>query len=375
MEIHTQMTRKINEWVFPKTSPKWRRLAGCLLLAGVAATSAYRSAFAEEKEPGETVAPGTTVPLLPLGLDPIPVPDDNKFDPAKVELGKMLYFDERLSMDNTVSCASCHHPDKGWGSQTPVATGINGQKGGRKSPTVLNSCYNTFQFWDGRAGSLEEQALGPITNPIEMGMPNLKMVEDKLNAIPGYKKEFEKVFGDPNVNSANIAKAIAAFERTIVSGNSPYDRYTEGDKSAMSASAIRGMNLFFDKAHCAACHSGPTFTDHAFHNIGVSIHEDETKMDIGRYQHSKLLGDRGSFKTPALRDIAKMSPYMHDGSMATLEEVIEHYNKGGTANEQLDEEMFPLELTDAEKKDLLQFLVEGLSSDSYPQVKAPKLPQ
>jgi cytochrome c peroxidase len=306
----------------------------------------------------------------PLGLKPVKIPKDNPMTEAKIELGKQLYFDKRLSKDNTVSCASCHDPDKGWSNDAPVATGIAGQKGGRSAPTIINAAYHRFQFWDGRSPSLEDQALGPIQNPIEMG-EKLENVEKKLNAIPGYKKQFQEVFGN-DVTSENIAKAIAAFERTILSGNAPYDKYEAGDKDALSESAERGMKLFFGKANCSACHTGSNFTDNAFHNIGVGM--DKNEPDKGRVEISKLGGDTGSFKTPGLRDIAKSAPYMHDGSLATLEDVVEHYDKGGIENPYLDEELFPLELTEQEKQDLVTFLKEGLASENYPDVEPPKLP-
>ncbi|MBD3673544.1 MAG: c-type cytochrome [Planctomycetaceae bacterium] len=306
----------------------------------------------------------------PLGLKPVKVPDDNPMSEAKIELGKQLYFDKRLSKDNTISCASCHDPKKGWSNDAPVATGIAGQKGGRSSPTIINAAYHRFQFWDGRAGSLEEQALGPIQNPIEMG-ESLENVEKKLNAIPGYKEQFQKVFGT-DATSENIAKAIAAFERTVLSGNAPYDQYEAGNKEALSESAARGMKLFFGKANCSACHTGSNFTDNAFHNIGVGM--DAKEPDEGRVAISKLGGDTGSFKTPGLRDIARSAPYMHDGSLKTLEAVVEHYDKGGIENEFLDEELFPLNLTDQEKQDLVTFLKEGLASENYPDVKPPELP-
>jgi cytochrome c peroxidase len=311
------------------------------------------------------------LPQVPAGLDPVPVPADNPMTAAKVELGKQLYFDKRLSIDETVSCASCHDPEKGWSNSDTFATGIKGQRGGRSAPTVINSAYHPLQFWDGRASQLEGQALGPIQNPIEMGHTMDACVEC-LNAIPGYKKQFQEVF-KTDVTAEGIAKAIAAFERTVLSGDAPYDRYKAGDKKAMSEAAVRGMELFFNKARCSACHTGPNFSDAAFHNLGVSI--DKKEPDEGRKVISKLEGDRGSFKTPTLREIARTAPYMHDGSLKTLEDVIEHYNKGGTPNPQLDEEIFPLNLSADEKADLVTFMKEGLASKSYPLVKPPKLPE
>jgi cytochrome c peroxidase len=308
---------------------------------------------------------------VPLGLKPVPVPADNPMTTEKVELGKQLYFDPRLSCDNTVSCASCHDPKKGWSNSAKFATGVRGQVGGRSAPTIINAAYSDLQFWDGRAKLLEGQALGPIQNPIEMDH-KLEECVTKLNKIKGYRDQFQKVFGS-EVTSENIAKAIAAFERTILSGNAPYDKFKAGDEKALSASAQRGMKLFFGKAHCSACHSGPSFTDEGFHNIGVGMKAD--KPDLGRYEVTKVEGDKGAFKTPTLREVARHSPYMHDGSLATLEEVIDHYDKGGITNPQLDEEIFPLKLTSEEKANLVSFLKEGLSSADYPDVAPPKLPQ
>ena len=202
----------------------------------------------------------------------------------------------------------------------------------------------------------------------------LKEVVARLNKIEGYKKQFQAVF-KTDVTSAGIAKAIASFERTILSGDAPYDRFKAGDKSALSASAQRGMKLFFGKAHCSACHTGPSFTDRGFHNVGVGYDKDGKTRDKGRFVVSKLPEDIGSFKTPTLREIARTAPYMHDGSMKSLEEVVEHYTKGGIANDQLDEEIFKLKLSATDKKDLITFLKEGLSSSSYPMIKPPKLPK
>lgn len=307
---------------------------------------------------------------VPAGLKKMRIPADNPMTAEKVELGKQLYFDPRLSIDNTVSCASCHDPAKGWSNGEQFATGIRGQKGGRNSPTIINSGYQHFQFWDGRAIQLEGQALGPIQNPIEMGL-TLEELEKRLNSIEGYVRQFQKVFGK-KPNSADVARAIAAFERTILSGNAPYDQYKSGDESALSESAARGRKVFFNKANCSACHSGPNFSDGGFHNIGVGM--DEEKPDPGRFAVTKLEGDRGAFKTPTLREIARTAPYMHDGSLKTLEEVVEFYDKGGIENPQLDEEIFPLNLSKQQKTDLIKFLKEALASPEYPNVKAPKLP-
>jgi cytochrome c peroxidase len=308
---------------------------------------------------------------VPAGLKPLPVPTENPLTVAKIELGKQLYFDPRLSRDDTISCASCHDPKKGWSNGEAFATGVRGQVGGRSAPTIINAAYSDLQFWDGRAHRLEGQALGPIQNPIEMDL-TLDEAVAKLNKIPGYREQFQEVFGT-DVNSEGMAKAIASFERTVLSGNAPYDRSKAGEKTALSEAAQRGMKLFFGKARCSACHVGPNFSDAAFHNIGVGMEKE--KPDGGRHDVTKLLGDKGTFKTPTLREIARTAPYMHDGSHKTLEEVIEYYDKGGFANPQLDEEIFPLKLTAADKADLVTFLKEGLSSPDYPDIAPPKLPE
>lgn len=315
-------------------------------------------------------AQDAAAPKVPAGLPAVAWPKDNQPTAAKIELGKQLYFDPRLSKDDTVSCASCHHPDKGFSNGERFATGVGGAKGGRSAPSVINAAYYAQQFWDGRAATLEDQALGPIQNPIEMAM-TLEAVVAKLNKIDGYKQQFQKVFGT-DVNSAGIAKAIAAYERTVLSGNAPYDKFQAGDKKALSEQAQLGMKLFFGKARCSACHTGASFSDNGYHNLGIGM--DAKEPDVGRSAISKLDGDKGAFKTPTLREIAKTGPYMHDGSLKTLEEVVEHYDKGGIANEWLDEELVPLKLTAEEKAAVVTFMKEGLSSADYPAHKAPKLP-
>lgn len=311
------------------------------------------------------------VPEVPAGLKPVKWPADNPPTEAKISLGKQLYFDGRLSKDGKVSCASCHDPKKGFSNDDRFATGVGGARGGRSAPSVINSAYYRQQFWDGRAKSLEEQALGPIQNPIEMA-ETLESVVAKLNGIDGYRVQFKEVFGS-EVTSDGIGKAIAAYERTVLSGNAPFDKFKAGDESALSEAAARGRKLFFGKANCAACHAGSNFSDSSYHNIGIGMGAD--KPDVGREAVSGLGGDRGAFKTPTLREIARTAPYMHDGSLKTLEDVVEHYSKGGFANEWLDEELFPLRLDAQDKKDLVIFLKEGLSSEDYPDHKPPKLPE
>lgn len=307
---------------------------------------------------------------VPLGLKAPDVPADNPVTGAKVDLGKKLYFDKRLSRDGTVSCATCHDPAKGWTDQAPVSSGIHDQKGGRSAPTVLNSAYMEFQFWDGRAKTLEDQAKGPIQNPIEMGFTHEACV-GKLHSIKGYAPLFKKAFGDETIDIDRVAKAIATFERTILTGNAPYDRWQAGDKKAMSASAVRGFNLFHGKASCAFCHDGFNFSNSDFHNLGVGMQA--AKPDLGRYDQTKADEDKGKFKTPTLRNLKHTAPYMHDGSQKTLAEVVDFYNRGGEKNAQLDGRIKPLNLAKEESADLLAFL-DALNGDTV-AVKAPPLPE
>lgn len=307
--------------------------------------------------------------FLSNGLMPMmSVPADNVQTDAKVRLGAQLYFDTRLSGDNTISCATCHDPRTGWANPNATDTGIRGQVGGRNSGTVINSGYMRYQFWDGREESLEGQAVGPIHNPIEMGETHENVVR-KLNAIPGYLEQFRNVFGT-DVTIDGIGKAIASFERTIVSGPSPFDLYMMGDHSAMSSAAIRGMQLFNGKGHCTPCHSGPLFSNQWFHNIGVGMAAE--KPDLGRFDKTQDHADRGRFKVPTLRNIALTPPYLHDGSEKTLMDVINYYDRGGTPNPGLDPLMMPLHLTTCEKSDLVTFL-ESLTGP-IPTVEIPTFP-
>lgn len=304
---------------------------------------------------------------VPLGLLPIQWPADNPYNKAKAELGRLLYFDKRLSADGTVSCADCHHPKFAFGDGKAVSTGIKGQRGGRSAPVVLNRAYSLAQFWDGRASTLEDQAKGPMANPIEMGNTHEAIVS-KIREIPGYKTRFKAVFDTDNADIDHIAKAIATFERTVLSGNSPFDQHKAGKKNAMTPAQVRGMQLFFGKARCDACHEGINFTTNSFHNIGVGM--EKPNPDLGRYVVTKNERDWGAFKTPTLREIAKTAPYMHDGSVATLEEVVDLYDKGGLPNKNLDGTIRKLNLTAAEKKDLVAFL-HALSGEGWQTVTEP----
>ncbi|MBI5375871.1 MAG: cytochrome-c peroxidase [Candidatus Schekmanbacteria bacterium] len=331
--------------------------------------------------------------VLPSSILPPEVPEDNPSTPEKVALGKKLYFDKRLSIDNTVSCATCHDQVKGFADGKKVSEGIRGLKGTRNAPTVLNAAFYELQFWDGRAITLEDQAKLPIINPVEMGMPSFKDVEEKIRNIPEYKDEFMKVFGTDNLTMDHIAKAIAAFERTIISVKSPFDRFIAGDNNAISQAAQAGWKLFNGKARCNNCHGYvevyPFFTDNKFHNIGVAMNEtafetlareaqkpdaDSEKLafkagvaELGRFIVTHEPKDIGAFKSSGLRNIALTAPYMHDGSEATLESVIDFYNKGGVPNPNLDGGIVPLGLTDEEKSQLVEFL-KSLTSEDLDQL-------
>ncbi len=334
-------------------------------------------------------------PAIPADLWEMLIPRDNPMSEAKVALGRDLYFDKRLSIDDTVSCATCHDPKTGFTQPTSVAEGVGGKKGARNSPTVLNSMFNVEQFWDGRARSLEEQAKGPLINPIEMAQPSHDAVVAKIKKIPDYAKKFQQVFGGP-VTIDNIARAIAAFERTQLSADSAFDRFNAGDRAAMSEAALRGFELFKGKARCVTCHefnaSSPFFTDFKYHNVGIGMKAsknfdslarqvqqmaqsgkltaqalDEISLtegfsELGRFLVTRQPKDIGAFKTPTLRDIELTLPYMHDGSMKTLREVIEFYNKGGEANSNLDGGIRKLDLTEQEINDIEEFL-KNLTGD------------
>jgi len=309
---------------------------------------------------------------VPLGLLPIQWPPDNPYSKAKVELGKLLYFDKRLSADGSVSCGTCHHPKFAFTDGASVSTGIKGQKGGRSAPTVLNRAYSLAQFWDGRAPTLEEQAKGPMANPIEMGHTHEAIVA-KLRGIPGYRPLFKTAFGTEEIDIDRVAKAIATFERTVLSGNSPYDQWKVGNKkTAMTQEQIRGAQIFAGKARCDQCHEGINFTSNSYRNLGIGT--DKPNPDGGRFVVTKDPADWGAFKTPTLREIANTAPYMHDGRFKTLEEVVDFYDKGGIPNKNLDKAMKPLKLTDQEKKDLVAFL-KALSGEGWKIEEPAKFPE
>ena len=267
---------------------------------------------------------------IPLGLDLyLPVPEDNPLTAEKVEQGRRLFFDRRLSRDNSLSCSTCHDPERAFSDDRAVPVGVFGRTGRRNSPALINRGYGRSFFWDGRAASLEEQVLKPIEDPNEMDLP-LAEATARVGLAP-----------------EEISRALASFVRSILSGESPFDRYINGDRAALTPEQQAGLQVFRGKANCTACHVGPNFTDERLHNTGVAWRHGRL-IDIGAGQ--------GNFKTPTLREIARTAPYMHDGSLATLEEVIEYYDRGGNQNPGLDSDIRPLRLTVAEKQSLIALL-------------------
>lgn len=326
------------------------RLALTGLLLGATALLAVQPAgpspIARDTLPGELA-----YETLPLGLKPFRVPDDNPMTAEKVALGRKLFFDPILSGDKTVACATCHHPEKAMAGNDALPRGIGGTPTKRKAPTLMNRAFGTSFFWDGRAGTLEEQALQPIEDPTEMGA-KLPEVIERLKADAGYAAAFQKCFAD-GITKENLAKALSSFQRALISGNTPVDKFMQrGERSALTQEQIHGVWLYESKGMCWKCHSGQNFTDDVARNTGVSW----GKGDLGRYAITRKEGDQGRFKTPTLRGVARSGPYMHDGSLKTLEDVVEFYDKGGTPNPHLDASLKPLGLTAEEKKSLVAFL-------------------
>jgi cytochrome c peroxidase len=302
----------------------------------------------------------------------VPAPADNQVTPARVELGKALFFDPRLSSDRNLSCAGCHNPMMGWSDGLPTAKGSKSKVLGRATPTIINTGYNTLMMWDGRKASLEDQAMGPMESMDEMAM-DLSALFKWLNDEPAYKDMFAKAYPGEAVDSKTLSKAIASFERTVVSNDSPFDHWLQGDKKAMTKQQILGFRLFSDpnKGNCVACHQAPNFTDGGFHNLGLASYADG-KGDMGRYAIKPVAVNKGAFKTPTLRGVALTAPYFHDGSAKTLMDVVEHYNKGGVSKTDLSKDMKPLNLTGDEKEAIVAFM-QALTSPAKPMV-LPKLP-
>lgn len=325
----------------------------------------YRPADAFSRAADTAVMPtGKPIEIkAPLGLPPVPIPADNPPTAETVALGRRLYYDPGLSADNTISCASCHGPQIGFTDTRQVSIGVGGKKGTRHSPTVINSAYNSLQFWDGRAPGLEEQAKGPIANPVEMASTHNDVVK-RLQSDAKYVALFKQAWGTDQITIDLVVKSIASFERTVLCGNSPFDRFYYGhDQEALSASAQRGLKLFMDpkKGNCEVCHTigkdYALFTDNKFHNLGVGADIHGNMDDLGRYAETKNDADWGAFKTPTLRNIASRAPYMHDGTFPTLKDALAHYIGGGNLNPHLDKEIHALDFLDFdERDDLLAFL-------------------
>jgi cytochrome c peroxidase len=291
---------------------------------------------------------------IPVGLDLyMPIPDDNPLLTDRVLLGRRLFSDSILSRDGTVTCATCHDPRRVFTDGRSLGVGVFGRLGARHVPTLINRGYGRTFFWDGRASRLEDQVLQPIENPTEFGLTIDEAIK-RLNSDSDYVNRFWTAFAR-RPNAQDLARALAGYVRTILSGDSPVDRYFGGDSKALPPEALEGLRLFRGKAHCTACHFGSTFTDERFHNTGVAW-RNGVWLDAGRVAVTGNEADRGAFKTPTLRDVARTAPYMHDGSIMTLDAVVEFYDRGGNGNPNLDTELRPLGLTSQEKQELLAFL-------------------
>jgi len=312
---------------------------------------------------------------IPLGLDEdsVMIPKDNPLTTAKVNLGKLLFFDNRLSKNNTIACASCHVPSLAFTDGQPVSAGIHRQQGTRSAPASFNRLFSSAQFWDGRAATLEDQSVGPFVNPVEHGFANHDELIAKIQTISGYAPLFKGAFGSDTITVGMVGKAIASFQRTVLSGNSPFDRFTiEGNTEAISRKAQQGRALFFAKARCLQCHFGSNFTDEQFHNLGIDW--DTDRVDLGRFKVTNDPKDIGAFKTPTLREISRTAPYMHDGRFARLEDVVEFYDQGGIPNPHKDFLILPLQLTKQEKFNLVEFLrtLSGEGWDVQPPTHFPQ---
>lgn len=338
-----------------------------VLTAGVAAAVAAGSGLVAS---ARREAP----PPAPPGLPVVAWPADNPYSREKAELGRLLFFDKRLSSDGTVACASCHQPECAFADRGAVSEGIGKQKGRRNAPSVLNRAYGETELWDGRLPSLEAQAKAPLADRKEMTTAvdteaAHRACLQRLRALPGYRARFRRAFGSEQFTLDDAAKALATFERTLLSGNSPYDRYRAGERGALSAEELRGMDLFFGRASCSACHRPPNFTSEEFLNDGVG--QRKPRPDRGRYEVTHQDWEVGVFKTPSLREVERTAPYMHDGSLKTLEEVVDHYDRGGDGNLHQDDRLHPLHLTHREKRDLVAFM-KALSGEGWQSVRAPR---
>lgn len=296
----------------------------------------------------------STPEKIPLGLDPrLPWPKE-AHAPQEIELGRRLFSDTLLSKNKDLACSSCHSPEASFSDSRPVSPGTEGRLGRRNAPSLLNVAYRRPLFWDGRSETLEEQALHPLSNPLEMSN-SFEQIEERLAQSPVYSPLFQQIFGEDRVTVEMLARVLAAYQRTLLSGDSDFDRFFwTGDRNALSPAARRGMELFFGKARCSVCHNGFLLSDGRFHNTGVSW--GKSPLDLGRYEVTGRVEDRGRFLIPSLRNVARTAPYMHDGSLETLREVVDFYDGGGGKNPHLDPNVKPLGLSQKDKSHLVQFL-------------------
>ena len=366
-----------NSPFLPTRRPTRDRKPGRILLVAAASFAAISILSGCKRSTSDTPVGQTIQIHPPLGLPAVPIPADNPPTADTIALGRKLFYDKRLSRDNSVSCATCHKPATDFTDRIPVALGVAGKLGVRNAPTIENAAYLPLQFWDGRASSLELQAASPIANPVEMDQPHEVSVS-KLASDQTYKAMFQKAFGTPTVSLGRIEKALASFERTILTGNSAFDKYEyAGDRSALTAAQIRGLDVFKDphRGNCAACHTiGPhsaLFTDGKFHNTGEGVSEDGIIIDVGRYHETKVETDTGAFMTPTLRNVANTAPYMHDGRLKTLQDVVDFYAGEGNSNPYLDKEMRTIALTGQDRRDLVEFL-QSLTGDLPPNIGPPE---
>lgn len=322
------------------------------------------------------IGPEVQIPV-PLGLPPLSIPRNNPPTADAIALGRKLFYDKHVSVDATLSCASCHDPRDYFTDGKNVSSGVRGALGTRNAPTILNAAYLPFQFWDGRASTLEEQAAFPIADPHEMSQAHAADVS-KLGDDPAYRAMFKKTFGSEDVTIGRVEAALASFERTALSGNSAFDRYRYGGQAnALTPAQLRGFFVYLDPArgNCAACHTvdgkSALFTDGKFHNIGEGVNDAGGFSDVGRFHETKVATDTGAFKTATLRNIAKTAPYMHDGSLKTLKQVVDFYAGGGNSNPYLDPEMKKIHLTPSDRSDLLEFL-QSLTGDMPPNLGPPE---
>ncbi len=306
-------------------------------------------------------------------LPAVPTPKDNALNAARVDLGRHLFFDPRLSGDGNMSCATCHNPALGWSDGLPTAKGIKSTVLGRASPTIVNSAFNTIQMWDGRKKDLEDQATGPLEAELEMHTDTTQLYK-WISGISGYRALFASAYPGEEINAATYAKAMASFERTIVMKDTPFDKWVAGNAKAMTAQQVRGFGIFLDskKGNCAACHSAPNFTDNGFHNVGLASWGNPNP-DMGRSAQKPIARMKGAFKTPQLRGITLTAPYFHDGSAKTLTDVVDHYAKGGVATSNLDPNIHPLTLTEQDRQDLVAFM--NALTGTTPAITVPVLPQ